>query len=216
MSGPTAWLTRVRAWCLYDWANSAFATTVMAAVLPPYFARVAASGLSPADAAALWGYASSGFLLVAAIVSPLVGAVAGSRGSARGPFAIAVGIGAVATAFLFGAGAGDWQWVLVAYGIAFVCFSAATVLYDGLLPAVAAPAERDAVSTRGFAWGYAGGGLLLAQRFGCDGLRAKTLGSNEFSFLARRPESALGSIHFAVSFPPVSAIELFAIDKFVE
>jgi len=154
--------TQVRAWCLYDWANSAFATTVVSAVLPPYFARVAAAGMDPATASAMWGYASSGFLLLAALVSPLVGAFAGSRGSARTPFALAVGIGAVATGALFGAGSGDWLHLLVAYGIAFVCFSSATVLYDGLLPAVASPEQRDAVSTRGFAWGYAGGGLLLA------------------------------------------------------
>ncbi len=151
----------LRAWCLYDWANSAFATTVMAAVLPPYFARVAAADLGAVRATALWGFATAAFLVVAAVLSPLVGALAGARGAARGPLAIAVLVGASATAVLATAGPGEWRLVLLAYGVAFVAFAAATVLYDGLLPAVARPAERDAVSARGFAWGYAGGGLLL-------------------------------------------------------
>jgi UMF1 family MFS transporter len=161
VSAPGHGRRRQHAWCLYDWANSAFATSIMAAVLPPYFVRVAAADLGAAEATALWGYATSGLLVLAAVVSPIVGALAGARGDARRPLALAVLAGATGSAALAFAGRGDWPLVLGAYGVAFLAFASATVLYDGLLPAVAGPAERDALSARGFAWGYAGGGLLL-------------------------------------------------------
>jgi UMF1 family MFS transporter len=65
-----------RAWCFYDWANSAFATSVVSAILPVYFARTAAKSMPAHDATAIWGYASALALAVTAVLSPIVGALA--------------------------------------------------------------------------------------------------------------------------------------------
>jgi UMF1 family MFS transporter len=152
----------LRAWYLYDWANSAFATTVMAAVLPPYFARVAADNLPSHVATAYWGYATSAFLLLAAVISPLIGAHTDQTRSPRRTMAIAIALGCLATAVLGTVGSGDWMRAILAFGIAFLGFTSANVVYDGLLLVIAPVEKRDRVSARGFAWGYAGGGLLLA------------------------------------------------------
>ncbi|MEJ5203580.1 MAG: MFS transporter, partial [Anaerolineales bacterium] len=66
----------ITAWTMYDWANSAFATTIMAAVLPVYYTTVAASNLAPNLATARWGFTSSISALIAAVISPILGAVA--------------------------------------------------------------------------------------------------------------------------------------------
>lgn len=150
-----------RAWCLYDWANSAFATTVMAAVLPTYFVRVAASDLPAARATAAWGYLTSALLVLSALLAPIVGAVADHYRSARAVLAACVAAGSLATVCLAGFGRGEWAGLLVAYGLASLAFAFASVVYDGMLLAIAGPSERDRLSARGFAWGYAGGGLLL-------------------------------------------------------
>jgi UMF1 family MFS transporter len=96
------------------------------------------------------------------VAAPLLGAFVAARRAHRSALTVAVATGAVATAALSLAGPGSWRWLLAAYTIAFLAFSASFVVYDGLLVAVAEPEERDRVSARGFAWGYAGGGLLLA------------------------------------------------------
>ncbi len=151
-----------RAWCLYDWANSAFATTVVAAVLPPWFASVAGRSMAPHQATATWGYASAAALLVTALLSPLVGAAADQTGRRKPMLAACVVLGAGGTAALALMPAASWWGVLAAFGVAFVAFAVGNVLYDSLLPAVAAPDETHEVSSRGFALGYLGGGLLLA------------------------------------------------------
>ena len=164
-----------RAWCLYDWANSAFATTVVAAILPVYFARTAARTMPAHEATALWGYASAAALAVTALLSPLVGALA-DQSRRRKPLLLAcVLLGSAGTLGLALAPAGAWSPLLVSFALAFIAFATGNVLYDSLLPSVAAPAEMHRVSARGFAWGYLGGGVLLAvnlamvtmpQRFG--------------------------------------------------
>lgn len=152
----------MRAWCLYDWANSAFATSVIAAILPPFFAAVAGRELPKHLATATWGYASSAALLVAAVAGPVLGAAADHLGRKKPLLLACVAAGAAATALLGLVPWGGWHALLVLFAVAFVAFAAGNVLYDALLPAVAAPGEMDRVSSRGFAYGYFGGGLLLA------------------------------------------------------
>ena len=151
-----------RAWCLYDWANSAFATSVVSAILPVYFASVASKSMAKHEATALWGYASAAALAVTALLSPIVGALA-DQARRRKPLLFAcLSAGVAGTLTLAVAPASNWVALLAAFGVAFVAFATGNVLYDSLLPAVADEHEMDAVSSRGFAWGYLGGGLLLA------------------------------------------------------
>lgn len=173
----------VRAWCLYDWANSAFATTVVAAVLPPFFAATATRSMPAHLATAWWGYASAAAMLAAAVAGPLLG-VAADRAGRRKPLLIGcVAIGATATFLMALVPTGEWHGLLACFAIGFIAFAAGNVLYDSLLPAVAAPGGMHRVSARGFAYGYAGGGLLLAinlawilfpHRFGLSGVDAAT------------------------------------------
>lgn len=151
-----------RAWCLYDWANSAFATSVVAAILPPFFASMASKSMPAHEATALWGYASAAALAVTAVLSPIVGAVADRIGARKRMLGVCVSVGALGTLALALPLGGNWGLVLVAFGVAFIAFATGNVLYDSLLPSVATPEEMHSVSSRGFAWGYLGGGLLLA------------------------------------------------------
>jgi len=165
----------VRAWCLYDWANSAFATSVITVLLPPFFADVAGRQLPPHLATAYWGYVSAAALLVAAVAGPVIGATADHLGRRKPLLLACVVAGSLSTALLALVPWGGWIGLVVLFGIAFVAFAAGNVLYDALLPAVAEPHEMHRVSARGFAYGYVGGGVLLAlnlawilapQRFG--------------------------------------------------
>ena len=159
-AGPTA--SAVRAWCFYDWANSAFATTITAAVLPPFFATVAARSMPAHLATAWWGYASAAAMLVAALLAPLLGALADRIGRRKLLLFGCVLVGSLATLGMALVPSGNWRALLATFGVAFIAFATGNVLYDSLLPSVAAPSDMDRVSARGFAYGYFGGGLLLA------------------------------------------------------
>jgi UMF1 family MFS transporter len=172
-----------RAWCMYDWANSAFATSIIAAILPAYFAAIAGRTMAANQATAMWGYASAAAMGVAAVAGPLLGAAADAIGRRKPILLACVIVGSVATLSIAAAPPGDWRWLLAAFGIAFVAFASGNVLYDSLLPAVAPPDELHRVSARGFALGYLGGGVLLAvnlawilmpHRFGLAGADAAT------------------------------------------
>ncbi|MFH1279341.1 MAG: MFS transporter [Candidatus Eisenbacteria bacterium] len=152
---------RVNAWCLYDWANSAFATTVMAAFLPIFYAGVAAGHLPGARATAYWGYTTAVSLAVAAILSPLAGAAADHLGRRKRFLLVFALFGALATSLLATVGPGGWRRASLLYMLAHVPFVLSFVHYDSLLPFVARPGDLDRISTRGYAVGYLGGGLLL-------------------------------------------------------
>lgn len=154
------------AWTMYDWGNSAFATTIMAAVLPVYYTGVAAAGLAPNVATAYWGYTSSIGALIAAIISPILGAMADFKGSKKKYLAIFMAIGVTATALMFFIRTGDWRLASVLFIFGQIGFSGSLVFYDALLPHIADPDEMDIVSSRGYAMGYIGGGILLAINLG--------------------------------------------------
>ncbi len=161
MDAERLYRKQVNAWCLYDWANSAFATTIMAAVLPIFYATVAASGLDKTTATAYWGYTTAIALAVAAILSPLIGAAADALG-ARKKFLIGSALfGAAVTGLLVTVGEGQWLRASIIFGFAQLGFVISFVCYDSLLSFVARPGELDRVSTRGYALGYLGGGILL-------------------------------------------------------
>ena len=162
-TGTTKAATRaVRAWCLYDVGNSAFATTIMAAVLPVYFSQVAAQGLAPEIATSHWGFTNSLSMALTALLAPVLGAFADAGAGRKrmlGFFALG---GALTTGALVGVGPGDWLQAAILYAVARVFFASSVVMYDSLLPHVAREEEMDRVSSRGFAWGYLAGGVLLA------------------------------------------------------
>lgn len=152
----------ISAWTMYDWGNSAFATTIMAAVLPVYYTSVAAGNLAPNMATAYWGYTSSISALVAAIISPILGALADFSGTKKRFLTIFMVVGVTATALLYFVKTGDWLLASLLFLFGNVGFAGSLVYYDGLLPHVARPDEIDQVSSRGYAMGYIGGGILLA------------------------------------------------------
>ena len=152
----------LRAWAMFDWATSSVQTTIMVAVFPIYFVKVAGAGLPEGGATQRLATVNSIALVVIALVSPVLGAISDYSAAKKRFTAGFVALGAVTTAALWTVHTGDlalasWLFVLVLVGAA-GCF----VFYESLLPHIAAPHEIDRVSTAGYALGYVGGGLLLA------------------------------------------------------
>jgi MFS transporter, UMF1 family len=159
----TEYRRRIQAWTMYDWANSAFATTILAAVLPVYFSQVAGATLpSEAIATAYWSLGLSVSLLFVAIISPILGTISDISRTKKRFLAMFVGLGVIATAFLVLVTTGDWILASILAILGRIGFNGSIVFYDSLLPHVAKPEDQDRVSARGFAMGYLGGGLLLA------------------------------------------------------
>ncbi|MCK6579261.1 MAG: MFS transporter [Anaerolineae bacterium] len=160
---PATYQRRVRAWTLYDWANSAFATTILAAVLPVYFSQVAGATLpNEATATAYWSLNLSISLFVTAILAPILGTISDVSRGKKKFLAFFTGAGVIATGLLVLVGTGDWVLASILFVLGRIGFVAAYTFYDALLPHVAKPEDRDNVSARGYAMGYLGGGLLLA------------------------------------------------------
>jgi UMF1 family MFS transporter len=152
----------ISAWCMYDWANSAFATTIMAAMFPPFYrSMVTAAGVGEANATAYWAYTTSIALLLVAIVAPVLGAISDHTGSKKRYIAFFAVLGIVGTGlFLL---LGDDTYVLgsILFIMGNVGFAGANVFYESLLPHIAKQGDMDQISTRGYALGYVGGGILL-------------------------------------------------------
>lgn len=151
----------LRAWAMYDWANSAFQSTVITAVFPPFFSAVAAAGLPPAIATARFAWATTIAVTITAILGPILGAIADYRAMKKRMLAVFVGIGVVTTMMMGTIGRGEWQYAAALFMIANIAIASSFVFYDSLLPHIAAPEEMDRVSTAGYAVGYFGGGVLL-------------------------------------------------------
>jgi UMF1 family MFS transporter len=148
-------------WALYDWANSAFATTVMAGFFPIFFKQYWSQGTDPNVSTAQLGLGNSIASLIVAILAPVLGAIA-DKASVRKKFLILFAyLGVIMTAGLFLVGKGQWEWAILLYVTAIVGFSGSIVFYDALLPAVASETRIDYVSSLGYAMGYLGGGLLF-------------------------------------------------------
>lgn len=159
----------VFAWYMYDWANSAFATTVIAALLPIYFATV----IVPSDgwvfrfcgielstnATTLWAFLAGAAALFVFITAPILGAIADiSESKKRFLMAFCFG-GSLFTTLLFFSRIGDVWMTMIFFFIANTCFISANIFYDAFLPHIASRKDIDQVSGRGYAYGYLGGGL---------------------------------------------------------
>lgn len=152
---------KVLAWAAYDWANSAFALSVLAVLFPLFLASYWSAGDSGAAVTARLGWITAGANLVVALAAPVFGTIADKGGYRKRFLVVLAAVGAVATAALSLVGKGGWPWALLLYGFASVGFYSSTLFYDSLLVDVAKPRDFDFVSSLGFALGYLGGAVLL-------------------------------------------------------
>ncbi|SFA81046.1 MFS transporter, UMF1 family [Lentibacillus halodurans] len=150
-------------WMLYDFGNSAFATTIMAAVLPVFYYDVAAAGLEESLAESYWGYSQSIAVLIVAILAPILGAISDFSASKKKFLRFFAYMGMIASILLAFVGEGDYIFASILLIVGNIGFSGANVFYDAFLPEIAKNEdELDRLSAGGFAWGYVGGGILLA------------------------------------------------------
>ena len=157
-------------WCMYDWANSAFATTILAAVLPIYFVSIVPEGgvdisilgfTLHAFATPLWSFSITIAMVIVALSAPVLGAIADYSRAKRQFLIFYTYLGAVFTALLVTVGYGDYLRASLFFIIAIIGFAGGNVFYNAFLPEIAPEGEREYVSGKGFAFGYLGGGILL-------------------------------------------------------
>jgi UMF1 family MFS transporter len=152
----------LRAWAMYDWANSAYQTTIIAAVFPVYYIRVAGSGLEKEVAASRLAWASAIAIMIVAILAPVLGAIADNSPIKKRLLGIFMGIGVVSCFGMFWITDGDWLLALSLFIIGNVGVAGSIVFYEALLPHLVGTGDLDRVSSAGYAIGYLGGGVLLA------------------------------------------------------
>ena len=151
----------VISWAFYDWANSAFATTVIAGFFPIFFKSFWANSLSDSESTALLGLANSlsGFFIL--IFAPFLGALADITFRKKYMLVFFMLIGAGSTASFFFIYEGYWMIAMIAYILASIGFSGGNIFYDSLIIDVSNDQSRNQVSAFGYAMGYLGGGILF-------------------------------------------------------
>jgi UMF1 family MFS transporter len=164
-------------WAMYDWANSAFATTVMAGFFPLFFKQYWAGDLAVSESTFMLGNANAVASILVVILAPILGAIA-DRGGVKKRFLLFFAMmGVVMTSTLYMVAQGEWAMALIVYILAVLGFSGSLPFYDALLVDVAEEKNFDSVSAIGFSFGYLGGGILFAfnvmmtlnpQSFGLD------------------------------------------------
>ena len=151
----------VWSWAFYDWANSAYSTTVMAGFFPLFFKEYWADPHNPSQSTFYLGMANSIASMVVAALAPLLGSVA-DQGSIKKKFLTFFAfLGVIMTGGLWMVAQGNWQMAVLFYVIATIGFASGNVFYDAMLPGLASEERVDAVSSLGFGLGYLGGGLLF-------------------------------------------------------
>ena len=162
-------------WCMYDWANSAFATVILSAVMPVYFvslvpeegASITLFGFTHTSrASALWGYAVSFSMLIVAVTSPYLGSLADRWNTHRKFLFSYCLVGCLCTSLLFFATPGRYLFAAILFILSNICFAGGNVFYNAFLPKLAQNHELDRLSSKGFAYGYIGGGVALLLLFG--------------------------------------------------
>ncbi len=148
-------------WALYDWANSAFATTVMAGFFPIFYKSYWASDLSNLESTAMVGYANSLSGLIVVLLAPILGAYADIGTKRKKLLLLFASLGILCTASFYFIPQGEWMLAALLFAIAAVGFSGGNVFYDSLIVSVSDNENRNRVSALGYSLGYLGGGLLF-------------------------------------------------------
>jgi UMF1 family MFS transporter len=148
-------------WAMYDWANSAFATTVMAGFFPVFFKQYWNAGVPVTDSTFRLGLANSLASLLIVVMAPLLGAIGDYLGRRKGMLLGFALLGLVMTGGLYLVGEGEWRLAAGLYVLAVIGFSGSNIFYDSLLPFVSRRDDLDRTSALGFSLGYLGGGILL-------------------------------------------------------
>lgn len=152
----------IYSWALYDWANSAYATTIMAGFFPLFFKTYYSVDVDATVSTAQLGFANSISSFIIVLLAPLLGAIA-DAGSIRKRFVFLFAyLGILMSGALALVGAGQWELAVFVYALGNVGFMGSNTFYDGLLPSVSNEKNVDFVSGLGFALGYLGGGILFA------------------------------------------------------
>ena len=148
-------------WAFYDWANSGFATTVMAGFFPIFFKSFWAGDLEAAESTFVIGSVNSLIGLLIAISAPILGAIADAGKTKKKFLFIFASFGILATGYLFFIPESSWKLAVVFYGLGVIGFSGGNIFYDALIVSVSSPDERNRTSSLGFSLGYLGGGILF-------------------------------------------------------
>lgn len=152
----------VLAWALYDWANSAFACTVLAGFFPVFFKQYWSAGVSVTDSTFRLGVVNTSASMAIALLAPFLGALADAGHSRKSWLLACITLGIGGTAGLYFVGKGEWLAAALVFTLASVGWMGANTFYDSLLVFVAPNDSRDRVSALGYSLGYLGGGLLFA------------------------------------------------------
>ncbi|MDR2183826.1 MAG: MFS transporter [Clostridiales bacterium] len=170
-----------RSWIMYDWANSVFATIMLAAIFPVFFVQMA--GGEGTQGSMWWGIGIVGARFLMGVAAPFIGTLVDYRGYKKRLLAIFIAFGILA--LLFVAAQSSWQMLLIGYVLANILWSGANLVYDSYLPDVTTKDRMDKVSSWGFAMGYIGGStipflfaillIMFGENFGIDGVMAVRL-----------------------------------------
>lgn len=152
----------VNSWIMYDWANSAYITVVIAAVYPPFYRSIVMeAGFSEGDATALWAYTTAIALGLITLAGPFLGALSDHRGGKKSFLAVSACTGVLATTALAFTDSLSYLAVSAIFIVSNIGYSASVLFYESLLPHIVKRKDIDVVSAKGYTLGYLGGGLLL-------------------------------------------------------